>query len=91
MVVVTGPFTPEFITVVTAPVPPLSEVPIIVAARIAAVKPPAAVTIIISSGRLVILLTSSDVFPDQFLRVIGVGVIFGSSEELGDRAQPLTK
>ena len=64
MVVVTGSFTPKFITVVAAPVPPFSEVPIIVVARIATVKPLMIITIFILSGRLVVLLASSDIFSD---------------------------
>ena len=91
MVIVTGSFTPEFIMVVVAPIPPLSEVPIVVVSRIATVRPPTVVAVVISLERLVTLLTSSDVFSDQFLHVIGVGIIFGSSKELGDHAQPLTK
>jgi len=62
MIVVTGSFTPEFITVVSVPVPSFSEVPIIVAARSVTVKLPAVVLIVVLSGRLVVLLTSSEVF-----------------------------
>ena len=90
-VIVTGSFTPEFITVAAAPVPPFSEVPIIIAVGIVTVKQPTIVTIIILLGRLVVLLASSDIFSNQFLHVICIDVIFGSSEELGDRARPLTK
>ena len=91
LVIVTRSLTPEFITVVAAPVPPLSEVSIVVASRIVTVKPSVVVAIAISSGRLVVLLTSSDVFSNQFLCIIDVGVIFGSSMELDDRARPLMK
>jgi hypothetical protein len=91
MIVVTGSFTPEFITVVTTPISSFLEVPIIIVARSATVKPPAVVAIVVSPGRVVILLTSSDVFSDQFLHVVSVDVIFGSSKELDNHAWPLTK
>jgi hypothetical protein len=91
MIVVMGSFTPKFITVVAAPIPSFSEVAIINAVRTTTVKSPAVVTIAVSLRRLVVLLTPSNVFSNQLLRVIGIGVFFGSSEELDDSAWPLTK
>ena len=54
MVIVTRSFTFEFITVVVAPIPSFSVVSIVVASRIAAVKPAAVVVSIVSSRRLVV-------------------------------------
>jgi len=64
MVVVTMSFTPEFIMVVAAPVTSFFEVPIIIMARIAIIKPSTVVAIIISSGSVIVLLAPSDVFSD---------------------------
>jgi hypothetical protein len=91
MVVVTRSFTLEFIKVVAAPVTSFSEVPIIIMLRIVIVKPSTVVAIIVSSGKVVALLAPCDVFSNQFLHVVGIGVIFGGSEELGDHARPLAK
>ena len=91
MIVVMGSFTPKFIMVVAAPVPSFSEVAIIIAVRTAIVKLPEVVAIVVSLRRLVVLLTPSNVFSDQLLRIIGVGVFFGSSEELDNCARPLMK
>jgi hypothetical protein len=91
MVVVAGPLTLEIIMVVAAPVPSFSVFSIISVVRIATIESPTVVTIIISSRRVVGLLASPDVFSNQFLRVIGVSVILGSSEELTDRGRPFMK
>ena len=79
VVVVTRSFSSEIVTVVATPVPPFSVVAVVAAARIPVVE---ASTTVISLGRLV---DSSHIFSDEFFCVIGIGVVFGCGEEIGDR------
>jgi len=91
MVVVVGPLTPEIVTVVAAPIPSFCAFLIINAVRIATIELSMVVAIIISSRRVVGLLTSPEIFSDQFLRVIDICVVLGVSEELGDCGRPFMK
>ena len=91
MVVVARLFTPEIVMVVKAPIPPFSVVAIIVAPRVAVVETSAVVSGVVSSRRLLVLLSSSDVFSDKFFCVVGVSIIFSRGEEFGDRARPLVQ
>ena len=91
MVVVAGPLTPKVVTVVAAPIPSFPPFLVVVAARIATVEYPTVAAVLIPSRRVVKLLASSNILSDQFFRVIGVGVVLGGSEKLGDRGRPFTK
>jgi len=79
MVAVARSLASEITAVVATPVPPFSVVAVVAAARIPVIE--ASMTII-SSGKLV---SSSHIFSDVFFSVVGVGVVFGRGEELGDR------
>ena len=81
VVVVTRSLASKIVAVVTAPVPPFSVVTVVAAARILVIEASAA---IISSGRLV---GSSRIFSNEFFCVIGISVVFGRGEELGDRGR----
>ena len=85
VVVVTRSLASKIVTVVTTPVPPLSVVAVVTAARIPIVEAP---TIVVSSGRLV---GSSHIFSDELFCVISIGVVFGRGEELGDRGRPFAQ
>jgi hypothetical protein len=91
VIIVARSFTPEIITVVVTPIPPFSVVASIIAPKVAVVKTSAVVSGIVSSRRLLILLGYSDIFSDEFFCVVGVGIIFGRGEELGDYAWPLVQ
>ena len=78
-------FASEIITVVTTPIPPLSVVAIVVAPKASNVETSA---VVIPSGKLLILLGSSDVISDELFCVVGVGVVLGRGEEFGDHARP---
>ena len=91
MVVVTRSFTLEIVMVVATPVPPFSVVAIIVAPKAADVETFAVVSVVVPSRRLLVLLGSSDVFPNELFCVINIGVIFGRGEELGDLGWPLAQ
>jgi len=82
VIVVTRSLASEIVMIFTTPVPPFSVVAVVAAAGILVVKTPAAV---ISSGRL---LDSSYILSDELFSVVGVGVVFGRSEEIGDRGRP---
>ena len=88
MVIVTRSFTLEIIMVVMTPVPPFSMVAIVVMPKAAVVETSAVVSVVVSSRRLLVLLGSSDIFPDELFCIVSIGIIFGRSEELGDRGQP---
>ena len=91
VVVVTRSFTLEVVMVVAAPVPPFSVVAIIIAPKPTVIETSAVVSVIVPSSRLLVLLGSFDVFPDELFCVIGIGVIFGRGEELSDRGWPLAQ
>ena len=82
VVVVTRPLASEIVTVVATPIPPFSVVAVVAAARISVVE--ASMTVVLS-GRLV---GSSHVFSDEFFCVVGVAIILGCGEELGDYGRP---
>jgi len=82
---VTRSLASEIVAVVATPVPPFSVVAVVTAARVPIVE---ASTTVVSPGRLV---GSSYVFSDEFFYVIGIGVVFGRGEELGDRSRPFTQ
>ena len=69
VVVVTRSFAPEVITVVVAPVPPFS---VIVALKASVVETS---TVVVLSVSLLVLLGSPDIFSDELLCIIAVGVI----------------
>ena len=81
VVVVTRSLASEIVAVVAAPVPPFSVVAVVAAVRILVIKASAT---IISSGRLV---GSSHIFSDEFFSVVGISVVFGRGEELGNRGR----
>ena len=85
VVVVTRSLASEIVTVVATPVPPFSVVAVVAVARIPVVE---ASTTIVSSGRLV---GSSHIFSDEFFSIVGIGVVFGRGEELGDRGRPFAQ
>jgi len=91
MVVIVGPLTPKVVMVVTAPIPSFPPFLVVIAARITTIESPIVVMVVISSRRVVGLLASSNVFSDQFFRVMGVGIVLGGSEKLGNRGRPFTK
>ena len=91
MVVVTRSFTPEIITVVAAPVPPFSVVSVVSAPKAAVVESSAIVSGVVPLRRLLVLLDSFDICSDEFFCVVGIGVVFGCGEELGNRAWPLAQ
>jgi len=91
MVVVARLFTPKVVMVVATSVPPFSVVAIIDAPRVAVVETSTVVSGTISSRRMLVLLSSSDVFSDKLFYVIGVGIIFSRGEELGDLARSLAQ
>jgi len=78
VVVVARSLASEITTVVAAPVPTFS---VVAASRILVIK---ASTAIILPGRLV---GSSRIFSDEFFGVVGISVVFGRGEELGNRGQ----
>jgi len=78
VIVVARSLASEVIAVVTAPIPPFSVVVVVAAPRVSVVETP---TVVIPSGRL---LGPSDVFSNEFLYVVGIGVIFGHGEEFND-------
>jgi len=78
VIVVARSLASEIVTIVTTSVPPFSMVAVVTAAGIPVVETPTAV---VSSGRL---LDSSYIFSDELFCVVGVGLIFGRGEELGD-------
>jgi hypothetical protein len=82
VIVVARSLASEIVAIVTTPVPPFSVVAVVAAAGILVVETPAAV---VSSGRL---LDSSYIFSDELFCVVGVGVVFGRGEELGNRGRP---
>ena len=90
VVAVAKSFTPEIITVVTAPVPPFSVVSVVGALKAAVVEMSTVVSGVVPSRRLLVFLDSSDVFSEEFFCVIGIGVVFGCGEELCNRAWPLS-
>ena len=81
MVAVMRSLASKIVAVVATPVPPFSVVAVIAAVRISVIE---ASTTIISSGRLV---GSSHIFSDEFFSVVGIGVVFGHGDELGDRGR----
>ena len=85
VVVVTRPLAFEIVTVVATPIPPFSVVAVVAAARISVVD---ASTTVVLSGRLV---GSSHVFSDEYFCVVGIGIVFGRGEELGDRGWSFTQ
>jgi len=85
VIVVARSLASEIVTIVTTPVPPFSVVAVVAAAGILVVETPTAV---VSLGRL---LGSSYIFWDELFYVVGVGVVFGRGEELGDRGRPFVQ
>jgi hypothetical protein len=85
VVIITRSLSSEIVTAVATSVPPFSVVAVVAAVRIPVVE---ASTTVISSGRLV---GSSHIFSDEFFCVIGIGIVFGCGEELGDRGWPFTQ
>jgi hypothetical protein len=81
VVVVTRSLASEIIAVVAPPVPTFSLVAVVATAGVPVVEAP---TTIVSSGRLV---GTSRIFSDEFFGVIGVSIVFGRGEELGDRGR----
>ena len=75
VIVVTRLLASEIVVVVATPVP-------VTAASVPVVE---ASTTVVSSGRLV---GASHIFLDELFCVIGIGVVFGRGEELGDRGRP---
>ena len=88
VVVVARSFACDFIMVVTAPVPPFSVVAVVVAPKASVVKTSA---VVVPSGKLLVLLGSSDVFSDELFCIIVIGIILGRGEEFGDCARPLAQ
>jgi len=82
MIVVARLLASEIVTIITTPIPPFSEVAVVATAGIPVVETPTAV---VSSGRL---LDSSYIFSDEFFCVVGVAIILGCGEELGDYGRP---
>ena len=82
VVVVTRSLASEIVAVVAAPVPTFSVVAVVAVARIPVFKASMA---IIPPGRLV---GSSRILPDEFFSVVGISVVFGRGEELGNRGRP---
>jgi len=82
VIVVARSLASEIVTIFTTPVPPFS---VVAAVGIPVVKTPMAV---VSSGRL---LSSSYIFSDELFCVVGIGVVFGCGEELGDRGRPFAQ
>jgi hypothetical protein len=82
VIVVARSLASEINTIVTTPVPPFSAVAVVATAGIPVVETPTAV---VSSG---MLLGSSYVFSDELFCVVGIGVILGCGEELGDCGRP---
>jgi hypothetical protein len=85
VIVVARSLASEIVAIVTTPVPPFSVVAVVATVGILVVKMPAAV---VSSGRL---LGSSYIFSDELFCVVGVGVVFGRGEELGNRGRPFAQ
>ena len=85
VIVVARWLAPEIITIITMPVPPFSVVTVVAATGVSVVETP---TVVISSGRL---LGSSYIFLDEFFCIVGIGVVFGRGEELGDRGRPFAQ
>jgi hypothetical protein len=85
VIVVARSLASEIVAIVTTPVPPFSVVAVVTAVGILVVETPAAV---VSSGRL---LGSSYIFSDELFCVVGVGVVFGRGEELGNRGWPFAQ
>ena len=85
VVVVTRSLASEIVAVVTSPVPTFSVVAVVSTAGVPVVE---ASTTVVSSGRLV---GASRIFSDEFFYVIGIGVVFGRGEELGDRGRPFAQ
>ena len=85
VIVVARSLASEIVAIVTTPVPPFSVVAVVAAVGILVVETPAAV---VSSGRL---LGSSYILSDELFCFIGVGVVFGRGEELGDRGRPFAQ
>jgi len=81
MVAVTRSLASEIVAVVAMPVPPFSVVAVVTAARIPLIE---ASTTVILPGRLD---GSSHIFSDEFFSDVGIGVVFGCGEELGDRGR----
>ena len=81
MVVVMRSLASKIIAVVASPVPTFSVVAVVAAARVPVVE---ASTTVISSGKLI---GASRIFSDEFLCVIGICVVFGRGEVLGDRGR----
>ena len=85
MIVVARSLASEVIAVVAASVSPLSMVAVIATPGVSVVETS---TTVVSSGKL---LGSLDIFSDELLRVISVGVILGCGEDFGDRGRPLAQ
>jgi hypothetical protein len=85
VIVVARSLASEIVAIVTTPIPPFLVVAVVVVAGIPVVKTPVAV---VSSGRL---LGSSYILSDELFCFIGVGVVFGRGEELGNRGRPFAQ
>jgi len=79
VVVITRSLASKILAVVASAVPTFSVVAVVTAARVPVVE---ASTTVVSSRRLV---GASRIFTDEFFCVIGISVVFGRGEELGDR------
>jgi len=86
VVAVARSFASEIVTVIAAHVPPFSVVAVVAASEASVIETSA---VVIPSGKLLVLLGSSNVFSDELFYVIGV--ILGCGEEFGDRACPLAE
>jgi len=85
VIIVARSLSSKIVTIITTPVPPFSVVAVVAAAGISVIEMPTAV---ILSGRL---LGSSYVFSDELFCVVGIGVVLGCGEELGNRDQPFAQ
>jgi len=85
VIIVARSLSSEIVKIITTPVPPFSVVAVVAAAGIPVIETPTAV---ILSGRL---LGSSYVFSDELFCVVGIGIVLGCGEELGDRDRPFAQ
>jgi len=85
VIVVARSLASEIVTIITTPVLPFSVVVVVAAVGIPVVETSTAV---VSSGKL---LGSLYVFSDELFCVVGIGVVLGCGEELGDHGWPFAQ
>ena len=88
VIVVARSLASEVIAVVATPIPPFSVVAVVATPKASVVETS---VVVVPSGRLLVLLGSSDVFSDELFCVVDVGIILGRGEEFGDRGRPLAQ